>query len=548
MKLEINIDVLVELRKKFSENVATEPTESYRWKTEQDVDSDFLQNEEIAELRRIVRLKRFWEDLAGKTNNRINRSLYRKLGQIEKVRAGGDTKIKKLETLAEALQAEARQWHRHWFIDDDGEPYIFTEIRYKPPGREDPPYVRVVGKAWRRGKHVSWGKSLSKESLGKAGLTATEAFSLLRITSLSEDAAKEYDAEIERYFKIVPQTGTVYWGEGIAGEYSDDSYRWSREKVDMSAGGVRTKLVVDDNHHERGKHSRVMADIFVKVAELDEDESTGAVKIPVHPYVVAFDLRQHVFLEVNTTQMEEYEFDKTMAEKLVLPADNKEIIDTLIDTKADTFEDIVRGKSGGIIVLTSGPPGTGKTLTAEVYSEKVEKPLYVVQCSQLGTDPADLEKELGTVLERALRWDAVMLIDEADVYIHERGTNMVQNAVVGVFLRLLEYYSGVLFMTTNRETVTDDAIKSRCIAHVRYRLPAEDERQQLWDILSEQFGAKIDPDLRDKLITEFPHASGRSIKQLCRLAKVLATKRKSKMTVKIFKEVAKFQDVEGNHE
>jgi len=109
MKLEINTKVLDELRKKFSKNVATEPSERYRWRDEQDVDSDFLEDGEIVELKRIVKLKAFWEDVPGQTNNRINRSLFRKLVQIEKVRVGGDTKIKKLETLAEAMGAEAKQ-------------------------------------------------------------------------------------------------------------------------------------------------------------------------------------------------------------------------------------------------------------------------------------------------------------------------------------------------------------------------------------------------------------------------------------------------------
>ena len=35
-----------------------------------------------------------------------------------------------------------------------------------------------------------------------------------------------------------------------------------------------------------------------------------------------------------------------------------------------------------------------------------------------------------------------MLIDEADVYIKRREDDMTMNAVVGVFLRVLEYFNG----------------------------------------------------------------------------------------------------------
>jgi hypothetical protein len=45
----------------------------------------------------------------------------------------------------------------------------------------------------------------------------------------------------------------------------------------------------------------------------------------------------------------------------------------------------------------------------------------------------------------------VLLIDEADVFLEKRTlTDVHRNALVSVFLRLLEYYEGILFLTTNR--------------------------------------------------------------------------------------------------
>ena len=73
------------------------------------------------------------------------------------------------------------------------------------------------------------------------------------------------------------------------------------------------------------------------------------------------------------------------------------------------------------------------------FREASKKALYVVQCSQLGISAEQLEEKLSGVLERASRWGIILLIDEADVYIHERGNDLEQNAIVGVFLRLLEY-------------------------------------------------------------------------------------------------------------
>ena len=48
----------------------------------------------------------------------------------------------------------------------------------------------------------------------------------------------------------------------------------------------------------------------------------------------------------------------------------------------------------------------------------MQRPLYSVQCSQLGLEPADLERELLKIFTRAARWNAILLLDEADVYIH----------------------------------------------------------------------------------------------------------------------------------
>lgn len=184
---------------------------------------------------------------------------------------------------------------------------------------------------------------------------------------------------------------------------------------------------------------------------------------------------------------------------------------------------------------------THNTLTAEVYSEAAKRPLYMVQCSQLGTNEEVLEKKLALVLERAVRWRTILLIDEADVYIHERGKDIQQNAIVGVFLRLLEYYNGIMFMTTNRATVIDDAIMSRATAHIKYEIPTDDaKRTRLWKVLAAQYGVEgLDI---FKAIQTFPKVSGRSIRQLIRLAKIMANRNGTKVTVASLKWAAKFHD------
>ena len=77
-----------------------------------------------------------------------------------------------------------------------------------------------------------------------------------------------------------------------------------------------------------------------------------------------------------------------------------------------------------------------------------------------------------------------MLIDEADVYIKRRDDDITMNAVVGVFLRVLEYFNGLLFLTTNRIDDIDEAIVSRCIALINFHPPNSDARRNIWRVMT----------------------------------------------------------------
>ena len=82
--------------------------------------------------------------------------------------------------------------------------------------------------------------------------------------------------------------------------------------------------------------------------------------------------------------------------------------------------------------MLHGPPGTGKTLTAESIAELLRCPLYMVSTGELGTDARTLERELQNILEITQVWGALLLLDEADVFLEQRGTyDLHRNAMVG---------------------------------------------------------------------------------------------------------------------
>lgn len=76
-----------------------------------------------------------------------------------------------------------------------------------------------------------------------------------------------------------------------------------------------------------------------------------------------------------------------------------------------------------MIMLLSGPPGVGKTLTAESVAENMHAPLYMMSAGDLGLESHNVETSLNNVLEMCTKWNAVLLLDEADVFLEQRSAN-----------------------------------------------------------------------------------------------------------------------------
>jgi SpoVK/Ycf46/Vps4 family AAA+-type ATPase len=175
--------------------------------------------------------------------------------------------------------------------------------------------------------------------------------------------------------------------------------------------------------------------------------------------------------------------------KLQLPKANKDLIQNLVQShtsgtgKKAMMEDIVSGKGKGLVILLHGPPGVGKTLTAESVAAMAGKPLFAVSPSDIGLDPADVEHNLESLFELAARWRAVLLFDEADVFLESRSSHtsdLTRNALVSVLLRVLEYYSGILILTTNRINQFDIAVQSRVNLGIKYTDLTFDQKKKIF--------------------------------------------------------------------
>ncbi|KAJ8122034.1 hypothetical protein ONZ43_g1669 [Nemania bipapillata] len=58
--------------------------------------------------------------------------------------------------------------------------------------------------------------------------------------------------------------------------------------------------------------------------------------------------------------------------------------------------------------------------------------------------------------------------------------NLERNALVSVFLRVLEYYEGILILTSNRVGTFDEAFKSRILLSLHYENLTRGQRMKIW--------------------------------------------------------------------
>lgn len=389
-------------------------------------------------------------------------------------------------------------------------------------------------------------------------LKPEEMFKRMGLIPETETLMARLKDETERFYEIQKYIGKKYIARGLADDDIDDAtekpanhlYVWSRGRklLRMDPFGVQTPIVVDvlSEKDEKESHSSRSHDInlyrwhpwnlrfhspseedLARHMEADEDtDFQPNLQLPVHPLVPCFDLKRHVRVRVHVNNLTEYVYRPEVADGLVIPKRDRDLIELLVDQSSNTFQDVVEGKGQSMNVLSAGPPGTGKTLTAEVFAEFKQRPLYTVQCSQLGLDPESVEKNLGVILGRANRWNAILLLDEADVYIRKRGVDLQQNAIVGVFLRMLEYAQCILFMTTNLGDSVDDAIASRCIVKIDYHIPTAGDQRAIWLKLAELNGIKLMSGAVDRFVARHPHITGRDVKNLLKLASFVAAKAK----------------------
>ncbi|KAK9420368.1 putative AAA+ ATPase domain-containing protein [Seiridium unicorne] len=236
-------------------------------------------------------------------------------------------------------------------------------------------------------------------------------------------------------------------------------------------------------------------------------------------------------------------FDSGAFDALLLPQKQKRLIRALTaktTSSGDGFDDLIQGKGKGCIFLLHGEPGVGKTFTAEGIADDIQRPLYVMMSGELGSDVKTVDENLRRVLRLVTSWKAVLLIDEADVFLERRSSrDLVRNSLVSIFLRVLEYFAGVLFLTTNRISSFDPAFQSRIHLALRYNGLDTTSRAQLWRLFLQRtpdFDASAFPDSALQELAK-ANVNGRQIKNTVRTAYALALAEEERFGVEQVRDV-----------
>ncbi|KAK1240247.1 hypothetical protein MKX08_007689 [Trichoderma sp. CBMAI-0020] len=254
--------------------------------------------------------------------------------------------------------------------------------------------------------------------------------------------------------------------------------------------------------------------------------------------IPAFWLGEKKWWWLRSDEIQDVEWNANAFEFLRLEKMTKNLVESLVkghESGSVSFDDVIEGKGQGLIFLLHGEPGLGKTLTAESVADYLKRPLYSVTGGELSTDVYKVEERLDQIFELTKRWNAVSLLDEADVLLCKRNSaEMDRNAVVAVFLRKLEYFQGVLFLTTNRKEDFDDAFKSRIHVTITYPALSPEAQAAIWRNLINKNKLQTDDSWADVVFIELGrlNLNGRTIKNLLRTADAYSRAEGGKLSVR----------------
>lgn len=140
----------------------------------------------------------------------------------------------------------------------------------------------------------------------------------------------------------------------------------------------------------------------------------------------------------------------------------------------------------GYRALFHGPSGTGKTLTATLLGNATGREVYRVDLSTVVSKYiGETEKNLSSLFDQAANRDWILIFDEADALFGKRTSvkdahDRYANQEVSYLLQRVEDFDGLVILASNFRANMDDAFLRRFNAIIRFPMPNENERLEIW--------------------------------------------------------------------
>ncbi|OJD25473.1 hypothetical protein ACJ73_03157 [Blastomyces percursus] len=327
---------------------------------------------------------------------------------------------------------------------------------------------------------------------------------LIKETELHSEIVVDQAAGVEHFKQKVYRFGrSLKFGSGAIAKATPQDKRETFDPLPEQEDGNWITDVFDDSKFEEDRQNE-----FRRTTNLLGFRTLQQKPIPNNHLMLlsyrayGYGLLDHKWLPLNINRIEDLpvtgeEVQRARFEDLVLPEGHRVLLQALIKNQVEepkkksdgtdgTGEplamDAVPGKGKGLIILLHGAPGVGKTSTAECVASQLKRPLLPITCGDIGTTAQTAEATLESFCVLAHRWRCVLLLDEADVFLAKREKgDIIRNSLVSVFLRVLEYYSGVIILTTNRVGEFDEAFRSRIHMSLYYPKLDEISTKEIWE-------------------------------------------------------------------
>ena len=131
-----------------------------------------------------------------------------------------------------------------------------------------------------------------------------------------------------------------------------------------------------------------------------------------------------------------------------------------------------------------------------------------------GTNAEHFEHNLAEITSLAHKWGVIILTNEADVYLAGRSLEDVQrNGLVSIFLRHLEYFQGIMFLTTNRLTTFDDAFQSRIHFAMKFSDLTIRAKKTIWETFLQKVPTEVKISKKEMRDLSHKNINGRQVRR-----------------------------------